>query len=120
MVALGGAFGSVSRWLVSGWVQRLAPPSAFPWGTLAVNTTGSFAIGLVLALALERAMVTPAARLLLVTGVLGGYTTLSAVSYETLAMLREGQWPAALGYALGTVVLGVSAAFAGYALASRP
>jgi len=118
-VALGGAAGSMLRWLVAGWVQRLSPSSSFPWGTFAVNATGSFVIGVVLSLALERALVSPALRLLLVTGVLGGYTTFSAFSFETLQLLRDGQWPAAFGYALGSVVLGVTAAFAGWAVAMR-
>jgi CrcB protein len=119
LVALGGGAGSALRWLVGGWVQRLSPTSTFPWGTLAVNATGSFAIGIVLTLSLERALVPPAVRLLLVTGVLGGYTTFSAFSYETLQLLRDGQWPAALGYALGSVLVGVAAAFAGFGLAMR-
>jgi fluoride exporter len=119
LIALGGAFGSVARWLVSGWAHRLTPTSTFPWGTFAVNASGSFAIGAVLTLALERALVPPATRLFLVTGVLGGYTTFSAFSWESLALLRDGQWPAALGYTLGSLVTGVLAAFAGAALAAR-
>jgi CrcB protein len=119
LVALGGALGSVLRWLVGGWVHDATPTSTFPWGTFAVNAAGSFAIGAVLALALERALVSPAMRLLLVTGVLGGFTTFSAFSYETLQLLRDGQWPAALGYSLGSVALGLAAAFGGWALVTR-
>ena len=118
-VALGGAFGSVLRWLVSGWVQRLTPTSTFPWGTFAVNAIGSFAIGALLTLALERALVSPALRLLLVTGVLGGFTTFSAFSWESLALVRDAQWPAAFGYVAGSVVVGLLAAFAGATLAAR-
>jgi len=119
LVAIGGALGSVARWAMTGWVQRASPTSTFPWGTFTVNAIGSFAIGLVLVLALERALVPPAWRLLLVTGVLGGFTTFSALSWETLALLRDGQWPAALGYALGSIVVGLTAAFAGASLAQR-
>ncbi|MCC6348235.1 MAG: fluoride efflux transporter CrcB [Candidatus Eisenbacteria bacterium] len=119
LVALGGALGSVLRWLVGGWVQSLTPSSTFPWGTFAVNAIGSFAIGALLGLALERALVPPAMRLLLVTGLLGGFTTFSSFSYETLQLARDGQWPAAVGYSLGSLVLGVAAAFVGWALVTR-
>jgi CrcB protein len=118
-VALGGAVGSVLRWLVGGWVHALMPTSTFPWGTFVVNALGSFAIGALLGLALERALVSPATRLLLVTGVLGGFTTFSAFSYETLQLARDGQWPAAAGYSLGSVAVGFAAAFGGWALATR-
>ena len=119
LVAVGGACGSVARWLLSGWVQRLNPVSGFPWGTIVVNGTGSLAIGLVLGLSLERALVPPNARLFLVTGVLGGFTTFSAFSWEALALLRNGQWPAAAGYVLGSLVVGVLGALAGWSAALR-
>jgi CrcB protein len=118
LVALGGSIGSVLRWWVSGAVQHTSG-ATFPWGTFAVNAAGSFAIGLVGAVALERALVSPAARLFVVAGVLGGFTTFSAFSYETLALLRDGQWAAAAGYALGSVATGVAAAFGGFALGAR-
>ncbi len=119
LVAFGGAAGSVLRWYASGWVQRLFPHSTFPWGTFAVNVTGSFAIGVLLTLAVERSVLSPALRLLLVTGVLGGFTTFSAFSMETFELLRSGQWPAAVGYAAGSVAIGLLAAAAGWALAIR-
>jgi CrcB protein len=118
LVALGGAFGSILRWGLSGAVQRWTG-SAFPWGTFAVNAAGSLAIGLIGALALERVLVSPATRLFSIVGVLGGFTTFSAFSYETLALLRDGQWAAAAGYAGGSVGVGLLAAFAGYALGMR-
>jgi len=118
LVALGGAFGSMLRWGLSGAVQRWSG-SAFPWGTFAVNASGSLAIGLIAALALERALVPPAVRLFSIVGVLGGFTTFSAFSYETLALLRDGQWLAAAGYAGGSVAVGLIAAMLGYALGMR-
>ena len=118
MVALGGAIGSGLRWGLSGVVQRWTG-STFPWGTFAVNALGSLAIGVIAALALERALVSPATRAFLVPGLLGGFTTFSAYSYETLALLRDGQWLAATFYALGSVATGIAAAFAGYALGMR-
>ena len=119
LVALGGALGSVARWLVSGWVERLSPASAFPWGTFAVNAIGSFAIGLLLVLALERASISLPTRLFLVTGVLGGFTTFSAFSWESLMLLRDARWLTAFAYMLGSLVVGVAAAFAGAAVAQR-
>ncbi len=119
LVALGGALGSVARWAVGGWVHRLSPTSTFPWGTLTVNIVGSFAIGAVLTLALERALVSPNARLFLVTGVLGGFTTFSAFSWESIALVRDAQWPAAFAYVFGSLAAGLLAAFAGAALAAR-
>ena len=119
LVALGGALGSVARWAVAGWVHRLSPTSTFPWGTLTVNIVGSFAIGALLTLALERALVSPNARLFLVTGVLGGFTTFSAFSWESLALARDAQWPAALAYVFGSLAAGLLAAFAGAMLATR-
>lgn len=110
--------GSLARWGLSGAVQKWSG-EVFPWGTFAVNAIGSLAIGWVTALALERALVPPDTRAFLVPGLLGGFTTFSAYSYETLALLRSGQWSSAAGYALGSLVVGVMAASMGYALGSR-
>jgi CrcB protein len=119
LVALGGALGSVLRWLLGNWVHSALPATKFPWGTFAVNALGSFAIGALLGVTLERASVSPAARLLLVTGVLGGFTTFSAYSYETLQLARGGQWPAAVGYSLGSVAVGLVAVYGGWELGTR-
>lgn len=119
LVALGGALGSVLRWLVGGWMQAALPGSAFPWGTFTVNALGSFAIGALLGIPVDRGLVPPAARLLLVTGFLGGFTTFSAYSHETLQLARDGHWPGAFGYALGSVAVGLVAAYGGWELASR-
>ncbi|MFN8586253.1 MAG: fluoride efflux transporter CrcB [Candidatus Eisenbacteria bacterium] len=119
LVALGGAAGSVLRWSVAAAVQRATQGAIVPWGTLAVNVAGSLAIGALLALADERGVLAPDMRLLLVTGVLGGFTTFSAFSGETLALLREGHGGVALLYAAGSVVLGVAAAYAGWLAFTR-
>lgn len=119
LVALGGGAGSVLRWSVSSLAQRLTPGAALPWGTLAVNVIGSFAIGALLALADERGALAPEMRLLLVTGVLGGFTTFSAYSAETLALLRAGHGALALLYGAGSIVLGVGAAYAGWLVVTR-
>lgn len=117
MVALGGAIGSVLRWGAVTLVARLPRGAGFPWGTLGVNLAGSLAIGFMIALAFERGQPSPTLRLFLVTGILGGFTTFSAFSWETLAMLREGQTLAAWGYVAGSVLGGLFAAMLGAALA---
>lgn len=119
LVAFGGALGSVLRWSVTAAMARLSRDAAFPWGTLAVNLVGSCAIGFVLTLAFERSSVPPAARLFIVTGLLGGFTTFSAFSWETLVLLRDGHALAAAGYAGGSVLGGLVAAALGAALAGR-
>ena len=111
--------GSVLRYLTSGAAQRWfaaasGSATAFPVGTLFVNVSGSLLIGLCAGLAQSRALLGGDARLLLVVGVLGGYTTFSAFSLETLVLLRAGQPLTAFGSVLLQVALGLAAAFAGY------
>ncbi len=112
LVALGGAIGSVLRYAVS--LAGLALlGTAFPWGTLAVNIAGSFAIG-----GLAGAGIEGQARLLLVPGVLGGFTTFSAFSLETSFLWERSPLLAGLYVAL-SVGLGVGACFAGFWLFRR-
>lgn len=96
LVGLGGAAGAVSRYLVSGWVQGWLRQTTFPYGTLAVNLTGSFLIGLLFTLAGERGWLSPDARLLAMIGFLGAYTTFSTFSVETVLLLRTGEIARAL------------------------
>lgn len=110
-IALGGALGSVARYGVGLAVRGWAP--GWPWGTLAVNLLGSFLIGALVA-AFEARPVSDVIRLGLVTGVLGGFTTFSAFSLETLQMWRAGETVPALLYAGGSVVLGLAACAAGF------
>ena len=116
-VAVGAAVGGVLRYLVTLlFTQRFGP--GFPYGTLFINVSGSFLIGVVVELAQTRAVgVTPLVRLLLATGVLGGYTTFSSFSYETFTLGTEGAPLLSLLYAVGSVVLGVTGFFAGTVLA---
>ena len=91
LVALGGALGSVLRYLVTMAAVTWMGPT-FPWGTLAVNLVGSFLIGLVQSLAVESLVISEEARLFLATGVMGGLTTYSAFSYETVRLAETGAW----------------------------
>src|SRR5262245_9259913 len=101
LVALGGALGSVVRYLVATLALAWLGP-AFPWGTLAVNLVGSFLIGLVQSLAMERLLISEEARLFLSTGVIGGLTTYSAFSYETVRLAETGAWASAWANVLVT------------------
>ena len=106
-VALGGAAGAAARFGVAQWAAARWG-WAFPWGTLAVNLTGSLAIGLLMTLLVGRGA-EPYWRLLLVTGFLGGYTTFSAFSYETLQLLEQRRWETAALYACGSLLFGLVA-----------
>jgi CrcB protein len=115
-VAIGGAAGSVFRFLVGVWfLQRVGP--GFPWGTFAVNVSGAFAIGIVLQLAQSRIGLNPYARLFLATGILGGYTTFSAFAYETYALSRDALSMQSLWYGFGSVIAGVAAVLLGIVVA---
>ncbi len=120
-VAAGGAIGAASRYLISGWVAHLARQSSFPFGTLIVNTTGAFVIGIVMGstAAGGRFLLGPTARTFLTIGILGGYTTFSTFSYETIEALRLGDMRAALGNVAATVVVGIAACGLGLALGER-
>jgi CrcB protein len=90
LVAIGGLVGCLARYWLSGVVQRLGD-HGFPSGTLAVNILGSLLIGMVMALSLERGLVDERLRILLTTGFCGGFTTMSTFSYETFALLQDGE-----------------------------
>ncbi|MBI1841046.1 MAG: fluoride efflux transporter CrcB [Verrucomicrobia bacterium] len=92
-VAFGGALGSVARFWAAGFVSRYAG-DAFPWGTLAVNITGSFLIGLFATLTAPdgRWTMSPSFRTFFMVGICGGYTTFSAFSLQTLNLIRSGAW----------------------------
>jgi CrcB protein len=115
-VALGGALGALARYGISGWVYDRIGEN-FPWGTLVVNLVGCLALGLVIRW-LQVSAVSPEVRPFLTIGVLGAFTTFSTFSYETLALLQEGQWLRAGLYMGGSVVLGLIAMVAGMALAT--
>jgi CrcB protein len=112
LIALGGALGSVARYVVSGAVHRFTP-AFFPYGTFVVNVTGCLVFGLLAGLANERSMIGPSGRLFLLVGVLGGYTTFSTFGFETFELVRTARFGAALANAGGQVVAGVAGVWLG-------
>jgi fluoride exporter len=117
-VALGSAIGGVSRYLLGGLVQRMLD-TTFPAGTLLVNVTGSFLLGAIIRYALETPSLTPEVRAFLTIGFCGGYTTFSTFSYETMALLEDGEWARAGVYITASVILSLVATFLGLALARQ-
>jgi CrcB protein len=118
LIVLCGGAGSLARYL-AGTAVTARYGSRFPWGTLAVNVTGSFLIGLIMTLLTEKVAVSPNWRFALVVGFLGGYTTFSSFEWETYAAVRAGGfWIGALNV-MGSVILGYAAVWLGSMLARR-
>ncbi len=115
-IAVGSAIGGVSRYLVGGAVQRMAA-GTFPAGTLLVNLTGSFLLGLILRYGVETPTLTPELRALLTVGFCGGYTTFSTFSYEAVALLEDGEWTRAALYITMSLGLSLFATFLSFAAA---
>ncbi len=115
-VGIGGAFGAVARYYVSGWVRVLAGES-LPWGTFAVNVLGSFVLGVML-VCLQELAPTEQTRSFAVVGVLGSFTTFSTFSLETVELLRAGDITRAVTYAAGSTALGVIAVVVGISIAT--
>ena len=113
LVAVGGAIGSVLRYGLGRWLMHGAPVQAFPYGTLAVNLLGCLAIGLVAEFLLLQRILAPQPRLLLQTGILGGFTTFSAFGLETVLMLRREQWLTVAIYVSTSVLGGLLAVWLG-------
>ena len=112
-VAVGGALGSMARYLLTGVVVRLSGPM-FPLGTFVVNAIGCFVFGALAGAASSRLSLSPEVRLFWFAGVLGGFTTFSSYAFESFALVREGQFLAASVNVLGQVVTGLIAVAAGY------
>ena len=121
-IFFGGGLGSVGRYLLQGLVQERAAEARgwaalFPWGTLAVNLSGCFAIGLLAGLFEQRWLARPELRSFLLIGVLGGFTTFSTFGFETWSLARGGGALLAVGNVLASVVLGYLGVALGAALA---
>ncbi len=110
-VALGAALGALARWRIGIAMASVAAP--FPLGTLAVNAVGGFAIGVAMVLVARSSLW----HLFLVTGVLGGFTTFSAFSAESLVLIQRGQWPMAMLHSVAHVVGALTCTALGFAAA---
>ena len=115
-IVAGAVVGAPLRYFIQGNVQNLTT-AGFPYGTLVVNVTGCVIIGLLLTLAEERELLSREARLLLVTGFLGSYTTFSSFGWETFALLRDNEILSASGNVALSVVLGLLGVWLGSAIA---
>lgn len=116
LVGVGGFVGSILRYGLSGAVQQISGSTTFPYGTLAVNVCGCFAIGMAGGLIDARQLFGPEVRVFLLIGVLGGFTTFSSFGYETIALLRDGEMVQATASVLLHLLLAVGGTWLGYGL----
>lgn len=107
LLAIGGGLGANSRYWLGVWFKARHLNDHFPWHTFSINVLGSFLLGLVVVFTKDR----PAWQMLLGVGFCGGFTTFSTFSLETLALLEKDRIIAALGYALGSVMMGLLVAY---------
>ncbi|HEX4296145.1 MAG TPA: fluoride efflux transporter CrcB [Rhizomicrobium sp.] len=114
-VALGGAIGSLLRYFVASAIQT--PASAgFPWGIFLVNISGGFVMGVVVEMAALKMQFSPEIRAFLTVGILGGYTTFSTFSLDSVLLLQRGAYASAGLYIVGSAALSIAALFAGLTL----
>ena len=116
-VALGGALGSVSRYLFGTWIQSVSKSIDFPYGTLTVNLIGCFVIGFLSQLAEARGVFTSESRALVFVGVLGGFTTFSSFGNDTINLFRDGETFNALANVGANVILGLALVWLGRTVA---
>lgn len=116
LICLGGALGTGARYLIALEAPRLLG-TAFPYGTLTVNVVGSFLLGAVMHVGLTTNLISPELRLMLTTGVMGGFTTYSTFNYETMEYLRQGDFSLAAVNVAATLFLCLLAGALGLALA---
>lgn len=112
LIFIGGGGGSVIRYLVQMFMHYRITAYIFPWATFTVNIVGCFLIGLVYGMSAKMNISTET-RLLLTTGFCGGFTTFSTFGYDNLELIRQGEWSLFLLYVVLSIILGVSACFAG-------
>lgn len=117
LVALGGAIGSVARFKLSGLVLRYSLDWRFPFPTFTVNIIGCLIIGILAGLASREGFISADMRVLLFTGLVGGFTTFSAFGLETMVLLREGHIGIAAAYVVASIVVGLAVMWLGFELA---
>ena len=115
LIGIGGLCGTIARYLLDGWITD-ATRTTFPWGILVVNASGSFAIGLLYVLTVERGVLPAELRAPFGIGFLGGYTTFSTFMLDSLRLAQDRAWPLAVANLAGSVLLGLVAVLAGVAL----
>src|SRR5215475_2558975 len=118
LIAMFGAIGTLLRYWLQGVVQVRAE-STFPYGTLLINLTGCFLLGLIGQFTLNRMVISPEMRIAIAVGFFGGYTTFSSFGWETAKMLEEGEWLRASTYVGASVIFGLLLSVAGIRLANR-
>jgi len=118
LIAIFGAIGTLARYGLQGLVQ-LKMASTFPYGTMLVNLSGCFLLGLIGQLTLNRMVMPPEWRVAIAVGFFGGYTTFSSFGWETAKMFEAGEWLRASSYVLSSVILGLLLSAAGIRLANR-
>jgi len=119
LVAIGGALGSIGRYKISTWVLADTLLWRFPLGTFLVNIIGCLLIGVLGGLAVKHEWLSQDIRLLLITGVLGGFTTFSAFGLETFYLIRKGEVLIAVSYVVSSVLVGLLMVWLGYASISH-
>jgi CrcB protein len=115
LVGAGGFFGAIARYVVDGWVVT-STGGGFPWGTLVVNVTGSFVLGVLFAASVERDVLPAAIRAPVLIGFIGAYTTFSTLTLESWRLVEDGSYVAAFANIGGSMVLGMIAVVAGLVL----
>lgn len=118
LIAIFGAVGTLARYGLQGVVQIRAG-GAFPYGTLLINLTGCFLLGLIGQFTLNRMLISPDWRVAITVGFFGGYTTFSSFGWETAKMLEDGEWLRASTYVAASVFVGLFLSVAGIRLANR-
>jgi fluoride exporter len=118
LIAIFGAIGTLARYGLQGVVQT-GTSGTFPYGTLLINLSGCFLLGLIGQFTLNRMMISPDWRVAITVGFFGGYTTFSSFGWETAKMLEEGEWIPATTYVAASVVAGLLLSIAGIRLANR-
>ncbi len=117
LVFLGAGFGGVLRYAIGNIIKWNG--TNFPWATFVVNIIGSFLIGIILAYSLKNEIFSTNYKLLLTTGICGGFTTFSALSAESLQLIKQGNWMLALAYIICSIVLGIVACGIGFQMIEK-
>ena len=112
LVGVGGFAGAIARYVLDGWISALGSGS-FPWGTLVINVTGSFVLGLLFVLVIERSILPADVRPPVMIGFIGAYTTFSTWMLESLRLVEDGAYLSAFANVAGSVTLGLAAVFIG-------